>query len=341
MDIRFLHLEALHWLWAVLVVGAVLVIGGMRRRARLAGFADAALLRVLVPDASSVRRAMRSVVLVGAMLALVAAMIDPRWGSEVIDVPQRGVDVMVILDVSRSMLAEDASPNRLARSKQFIMDMVDRMAGDRVGLITSAGRAALRCPLTIDYGAFRLSLDEAVPEQAGRGGSLLGDAIRLAGRSFGETGRDQKVIVLFSDGEDHGSYPREAAAKLFEDDGVRLYTVGIGDSGQGSPIPVTENGRRRFLTYDDEEVVSRMDPRTLTEMALAAGGAFVPAGTSQVDFGDVYDDLIVPLATTERDMTRVRRYTVRYQWFAGLALLLLLIESCITDRRARNDGGTI
>ena len=341
MNPRFGQLESLHWLWLVAAAALLIVYGLSARRRSLHRFADATLLAHLVPNFSLPRCVVRAGLLILAMIALVAAMIDPRWGVRYEDVHRRGVDILFVVDVSRSMLAEDVKPNRLGRAKQAIHDVVDELAGDRVGLISFAGVPAVKCPLTIDYGAFRLSLNELAPESAARGGSLLGDALRLAGESFTDEAKDAKIVIVLSDGEDQGSYPVEAARKLLEDKGVKVFTVGIGDPIEGARIPVDQNGRTVFLTHDGQEVWSKMNGAVLQEMALSAGGAYVPARTDAFDLGDVYHQKIAPSASTESQSTRIAIYDPKYQWFAGIALVLLLAETCLGERRQTPRRSTI
>jgi Ca-activated chloride channel family protein len=279
MDIRFNHLEALHWLWLVAALGVVIAVGFAVRRRDLCRFASQALLGRLLPRTSFGRQYAGAVLVVLALVTLVGALLDPRWGLTYQQVQQRGIDLVVVLDVSRSMLAEDARPNRLGRARQYIGDLVDRLGGDRVALVTAAGTAELKCPLTVDHGAFRLALATATPEAAPRGGSLLGDALRVAGEAFTDEIPDHKAVIVFTDGEDHGSYPLEAARKLHETLSVPIFTVGIGDSNEGARIPIMVEGKRVYLTYDGQEVWSKMNASGLREIALATGGAYVPLGT--------------------------------------------------------------
>jgi Ca-activated chloride channel family protein len=333
MDVRFNHLEALHWLWLVAGLLAFIAAGFALRRRDLRRFASAAVLGRLLPRTSFGRQYAGAMLIGLALVALVAALLDPRWGVTYRKLPQRGIDLVVILDVSRSMLAEDARPSRLERARQYIGDLVERVAGDRVALVTAAGNAELRCPLTVDHGAFRLALATATPQAAGRGGTLLGDALRKAAEVFTDDVPDHKAVIIFSDGEDHGSYPLEAARRLHERLSMPIFTVGIGDADEGARIPVTVNGRRVFLTHDGQEVWSKMNASGLREIALATGGAYVPLGTGTVDMGRIYAERIEPLATREFEATTVKRHHPQYQWFAGLALLLLAAESLLGDRR--------
>jgi Ca-activated chloride channel family protein len=333
MDFRLEQLHQLHWLWAVAVAAALLIYAVTSRRRLLHRFASSHLLAALTPRTSFARKWMKAVLLIVALLALVAAMLDPRWGSRYEEVEQRGIDIVFILDVSRSMLAEDVRPNRLERAKQYIGDVLDRLGGDRVALITSAGVPAIRCPLTVDYGAMRLILDEIEPESAARGGSLIGDAIRLAGEAFADEVKDYKAVIVLSDGEDHGSFPVEAAADLHAQLGVRIHTVGLGDAERGARIPITENGGTRYLTYQGEQVWSKMNREQLQEIAQAGGGVFVPAGTQYAEMGRIFEDRIGPASKRKFETTRIRQFEPRYQWFAGFALLVLLVETWLGDRK--------
>lgn len=334
MDIRFDRLESLHWLWLVLAVVVVIAAGFRLKRRDALRFAAASMLPRLMPDASRARQYLRATLVVAAMTLVVAAMLDPRWGIIFRQVRQRGVDIVVVLDVSRSMLAEDVRPNRLGRARQYIGDLLDHLSGDRVALVTFAGTAALKCPLTVDYGALRLGLDNVSPDTVPRGGSLLGDALRMAVGAFTDEVPDHKLIIVFTDGEDHGSYPLEAARGLAEEHGVPIYTVGIGDSTDGARIPVEVDGQRVYLTYEGQEVWSKMDPGMLRDIALASGGAFLPVGTGTVEMGRIYEDRMEPAAKREFDTATVRRRHPRHQWFTGLALALLLVEAFIGNRRA-------
>jgi Ca-activated chloride channel family protein len=331
MDLFIEQPAALHWLWGAMVA-AVLIVLAIRGRARgLRRFAESPLMKRLTPELSVLRRWVRAVLLMLAMLLLVAAMLDVRWGRRVVQLPQRGIDVIVVLDVSRSMLAEDVRPNRLVRAKQMVSDMMEGMGGDRVGIVTFAGSAVLSCPLTGDFGAVRMILEEIDTLSSERGGSLLGDAVRLASESFTDEIKDHKAIVVISDGEDHDSFPVEAARQAFEERGIRAYTVGIGDAEEGARIPIVQNGLGQYLTYDGEEVWSKMNPEILRSMALAAGGAYVPAGTSLVDLGEVFGSHIEAIERQAFGEGRIEIRTARYQWFAALALAALLLETWLTD----------
>lgn len=332
-DIQFNNLSALHWLWFVAAAVGLMIMAAVLRRRALSRYVTDNLQQRTMIETSATKRRVRVALFVTAIVLLVAGLIDPRWGVTFRPVTQRGVDILVVIDVSKSMLAEDTKPNRLDRAKQYIRDLVGELAGDRVGLITFAGIASVRCPLTVDYGAFLLALDLVGPEDAPRGGSLLGDALRLAGESFTDEAQDYKAVILFSDGEDHGSYPLEAAQRLHDKLNLPIITVGIGDDEEGARIPIQVNGQRVYLTYQNQEVWTKMDPKLLRELALATKGAYVPAGTGYADMSSIYEQRIEPLARRDFDAISTTYHHAQYQWFVGAALLLLMIEAAIGDRR--------
>ena len=343
MTNMFEHPESLEWLWLVALVGIVAAWSFGARRRSLARFADHPLLQRLAPHLSSFRPVLRSVLSISALLLLVLALADPRWGVRYIEADRRGMDVIFVVDVSRSMLAGDATPSRLDRSKLFIEEAVDAMAGDRVGLVDFAGEPSVRSPLTLNYDALKTSLTEISPRSASRGGSMLGDAIRTAADSFPDDEPGGKAIVVLSDGEDMDSFPVEAAAAAWRDHGARVFTVGIGDDDEGARIPVLVNGQESWLRYEGQEVWSRMDPELLATVAEAGGGVFVPAGTSLVDLGEFFDDWISTIDLRDGSSAVTRQRTPRFRWFAVPALALLVLSGLIAERRRTptSDDGMI
>lgn len=329
----FDHSEALAWLWLVAAVGIVVAWSlGSRRRA-LARFADHPLILRLAPHLSTFRPVIRSVLSILALLLLVIALADPRWGIRYVEADRRGMDVIFVVDVSRSMLAGDATPSRLDRSRLFIEEAVDAMAGDRVGLVDFAGDPSVRSPLTLNYDALKTSLAELAPRSASRGGSMLGDAIRIAADSFPDDEPGGKAIVVLSDGEDMDSFPVEAAAAAWRDHGARVFTIGIGDDEEGARIPIMVNGQQSWLRHEGQEVWTRMDPNLLARTAEAGGGVFVPARTSLVDLGEFFDDWISTIDLRDGTSMITRQRTPRFRWFAIPALVLLVMTSLIAERR--------
>jgi len=319
----------LHVAWAALAIVLLHAISILRRRRVRARLMDAALDAQLRPAIDADRPILRAVLQPFAVLLLAIALGDPRWGSSVETVSRRGLDVMIVLDLSKSMLAEDARPSRLGTARQMVLDLLDAMRGDRAGLVTFAGSTTLACPLTIDHGALRQVLAEVDARTAPRGGSLLGDAIRLAASSFTDEVRDHKAIIVLTDGEDHDSAPIEAARAVHERSGIPIVTIGLGDAQEGARIPA---GDGRWVTYQGQEVWSKMNESLLRDLALATDGAFVPAGTRTIDMSRFYDTHLAGITRREGESRAVRKYFVRYQWFAAPALFLLLLETYLAQR---------
>ena len=336
MDVKFHNLGYLHLLWAIIPLAGVVVYGFAMKKRSLARFAASPLVAHLVRDTSRQRQWIKAMLILAAMVFLVLAIIDPRWGLYYEDMPRRGNDIIFALDVSRSMLAKDIAPNRLERAKQYIGDVLDAAGGDRIGLVTFAGVAMLKCPLTINYGALRMTLNDVGTISSPRGGTMIGDAVRLAGESFVDPVKKHKFIVVITDGDDQDSYPVEAAREVYTEKGIQVFTIGLGDESEGARVPAKDN-EATFMRYRDQEVWSKMNPQTLRDMAMAGGGAYIPAGTKNIDLGQVlYQDRIAKAEQREFETSRVERHKVQYQWFAGLALLLLLIETCVNERRNTN-----
>ncbi len=333
MDWRLENTQYLHLLWGVLALGLVYVYGFSRKAKALRVFATDNLFGQLMPGVSIARQRVKALLVLIAMAFLVVAVADLRWGKEIVDLQRRGIDLIVCLDVSRSMLAEDIAPNRLERAKLELGDMLNAMHGDRVGLVTFAGDATVSCPLTINYGAYRMSLNEVTTRSTTRGGSLIGDAVRKAAASFTDKVKGHKAILLITDGEDHESLPIDAARDAYTEGKILVFTVGLGDIAQGTRIPVTVNGQRQYLTHNGQEVWSKMDESVLREMAISGGGSYFPMRTRDADFTEVYERIRSKVEAREFESSRKELYCARFQWLAGIALVFLLLETVMTDRQ--------
>ena len=338
---RFAALSYAHLLWLLPALLALYVYGFARRRHVLSAFIDAAMAPRLTAGLSRSRRWLKAVCLIGAVGAMIVALAQPQWGRRWQEVQRRGRDVMILLDVSRSMLAEDVSPNRLEGAKVGIRELVQVVreeGGHRLGLVVFAGRASLQCPLTLDTNFFLRRLAEVGPRTAGRGGSLLGDAIRHTLRGMTTLAHHDKDIILITDGDDHDSFPLEAAAAAAEQE-VAIYTVGVGDAGTGARIPVRgADGRVTYLEHQGREVRSRLRHDLLLDMAQMTGGAYVPAGTHAIELDRIYTELIAPKARQDTEHDRRERFVHRFQWFVLAALGLLVVELFIPESAARGEG---
>lgn len=327
-------LRWLNLLWVVLLVVSVGIYGIVQRRRALAIFSSANLLARIAPRAGWTRPLVRLTLVSAALLLLVAAIIGPRWGQAQRKFIHRGIDVMVLLDVSRSMLARDIAPNRLERAKLSIRDdLLPALGGDRVGIITFAGLASVKCPLTHDYGFTRLVLEDISTNSSAKGGTLIGDAIRKAKDAFDDKLDTHKVLLLITDGEDQDSYPLEAAQNLWTDLKIPIVTVALGDEREGARIPVRTQRGEEYVTHDGKVVWSKANFDTLRAIAKVSSlNAFVPVGTRNFDLGKIYRDRIVPaIEFKEREESRKVTLPSQYWPFALGALLLLLIDSFLRD----------
>lgn len=335
MDTQFGNPENLRYLWLVLVVAISMVFAFVARRRAMYRFATSDVVPSIFPRRTRTAWA-TNFLAIATLLALMPALCDIRWGRTWREIPQKGIEVVFALDVSRSMLAEDVAPNRLERAKQQIKDMVDEMAGDRVGLIAFAGDAVRKIPLTSHYSDFKRALDEVGPQDVSHGGSNLGEAVRVAADSFLAKTTDHKAVVLFTDGEDHESDPAGVAGQVFQDHGIRIFTVGLGDDRQGARVPASNSDRgTRYLEHDGRQVWSKLDGKILEQMALASNGAFIPAGTKQVNMAQVYHNYVADVEQQDFETARINSYIPRFQWFVGAALGLCVVEVLIAALAGR------
>jgi len=332
---HFGNVNALGLLWIAPVLVLLFVWAGIGRRRAISAFVDSELLDRIRLTASPQNRRWKAAIVVLAFALIAVSLARPAWNPKPQTVERRGRDIVFILDVSRSMLAEDLAPNRLERAKIAIKDLVDRLEGDRVALVAFAGTAVLKCPLTLDYGFFEMMLDGLDPTTVSRGGTMIGDAIRKAlDEAYDDQERKYKDIILITDGEDHDSFPVEAAGEAGQR-GVRIIAVGLGDEDQGKRIPVTdERGNRSFLTYQGREIWSRLDAEMLRRVVNATpGGRYLNVSTGTIDLGAVYGNLIAGEEKREIESLTIKLYEEKFQIFLGFALFLLVIEMFIGERR--------
>jgi Ca-activated chloride channel homolog len=319
---------------AVLAVVPALVlffVWARRRRDRaLAAFVAAALLPAVAPDVDFRRRTIRWVVLTLAALCLALALGGPMWGFRWQEVRRQGIDLVIAIDTSRSMLTPDVKPNRLARSKLAVQDLVRELHGDRVALVAFAGAAFLQCPLTLDYGAFAQSLDAVEVGIIPRGGTALTAAIDTSLEAFEGRQGSHQAVVLITDGEDHEGNVKDAA-KRAADRGVKVYTVGIGTT-EGELVP----GEAGSWVKDraGQVVKSRLDEETLKQVAVDTGGVYLHAAGPSLGLGELYRDYIDTMEKRELASTLEKRYEHRFQLPLAVALVLLALEPAIGERRA-------
>jgi len=297
-------------------------------------FGDAAVIRRLFPDVSISRPGIKFFMLMLALVFFIAALCGPLIGSKLEEVKRKGVDIIIALDVSNSMKAEDIKPSRLERSKQAISRLIDKLQGDRIGLVVFAGDAYMQLPVTTDYGAAKLFLSTIDTDIVPRQGTAIGAAIDMASASFTDSSRKHSAVIVITDGENHEDDAIDAAKRAWEE-GIRTYTIGMG-SPEGAPIPVFNNGARVGFRQDNsgQTVITKLNAEILQEVAEAGHGRFVRASNSDDGLQVVLKDLNT-LEKKEFQAKMFTDYENQYQYFAAGALLLLLIEFLLGERKSK------
>jgi Ca-activated chloride channel homolog len=308
-----------------------------RRRARArAAFASHALFARIAAGLERDRTASRArtTCVLGGFVCLGLALLRPQWGFHWEEVTRKGIDIVVAIDTSKSMLASDAKPNRLEVAKRKIEDLLRLSAGDRVGLVAFAGASFLECPLTLDYGAVRLFLEDVDVGIIPRGGTALRDAIEKSAAGFEDEDRDHKAILLVTDGEDLEG-DADAAVKIAKDRGLSIYAIGIG-SPEGSLIQIDDGkGGKSFLKDSEGNVVkTHLDEETLKKIALETGGAYTRATPGSTDVEQIYAH-VAKMGKKELGSLRTKRFEERFQWPLAAALVFFVVEEAMRLRRRR------
>lgn len=313
----------------VMVLLALLYFRNLKKKLRLLGQYD--LVTQLRPDVSTTKRIIRLVLFLLAFSSLILAVCNLQTGSKLKEVKREGADIMVCLDVSNSMLAQDLSPNRLTRARYALERMVDQLNGDRLGLVIFAGEAYVQLPITTDYSAAKLFIDAINPGMVPVQGTNLADAIKVASESFSNESGKNKAIVLITDGEDHEEEAVTAAEAASKND-IMVSTIGIG-SETGVPIPLIENGvvKGYRKDRDGQTVITRLNTSLLQEVAAKGNGVFVQATASDLGLEKVLEK-INQLEKSAIESKMYSDYEDQFQWFIAVTLLFLLIEFLISER---------
>ena len=309
------------------------MIWGIRKKYQLTQkFCGNLLLSRLVHPGIEKRHHSKTICIVLAVFFLMFSLTQPRWGYHWEDLHQRGVDVIVALDVSSSMLAEDIKPNRPERAKRKITDLLNMLEGDRIGLVAFAGTSFVQCPLTLDYGAARIFLSAIDTQLIPIQGTAIGNAIETSAKAFNTKEKKSKAIILITDGEDQTGKAL-SAAKSAGNQGIKIYTIGIGGE-IGAPLPVlTGNGGFR-KNQQGEVILSKLDEITLQQIALETGGSYVRSVTGDIDLKTIYQDQIRKnIEKKEFKSERRKIWQERFQWFIFIALISLFIESTLSKNK--------
>jgi uncharacterized protein YegL len=330
MPIYFYTPGMLAWLWLFPAAAGLFLYATIKRKQAVRAFGGDALF------ISRKREAMGGC---AAVVLVVLALARPAWNLEVQQLEEAGRDVIFLLDVSRSMLAEDMHPNRLENAKTAILDCVEELTGDRVGLALFAGSAEIRCPLTVDYDYFRMALRQASPDSVGAGGTMIGHAIeRTVEKLVDPDNTGMQDLILITDGEDMVAGPDEVAAvKNLDEAGVRFIAIGIGDRARGSRIALEdeETHSRAYMKHGKTEVWTRLHSETLRRMAGAvSGGIYFDVATGPFDLARIYRQIMEHAQRTASDRQILERYEEKFHFFLGGAVVALLAA----NRWRKNDA---
>ena len=330
------------YLWALLGVIPIIVLVFLFvqnwKRRKLRKFGNKEIVKRLMPNVSRSLPVVKFVLYTMAMISLLIGLANLQFGTKLEEVKREGIDLMICLDVSNSMLAEDLSPNRLERSKRAIYQLIEKLHNDRLGIIVFAGQAYVQLPITTDYSSAKLFLEtigtDIVPTQ----GTSIGSAINLAMESFDFENGTSKSIIVITDGENHEDDAKTAAIEATDKE-VTVHTIGMG-SEKGGPIPVYKNGAQIDFRKDNQgnTVVTKLNEQMLKEIATAGNGSYVRASNANAGLGIVMDE-IDKMEKKEFGSKSFKDYEDRFQIFLIIALLLIVLEYFISNRRSTKLDG--
>ncbi len=295
-------------------------------------FANLALLKRLSPNQSLFKSVLKLVVLCAAFLFLVLALVNPKIGTKLETVRSQGVDIVFAVDVSKSMLAEDIAPNRIEKSKQLVTQIINSLGSDRVGIIAYAGKAFPQLPITTDYAASKMFLQNMNTDMMTSQGTAIREAIELAKTYYDDKEQTNRILVIISDGEDHEGDAAEIAEEA-NDQGIRIFTIGVGNEN-GGPIPIKRNGV--ILNYkkdrNGETVITKLNEDTLREIAQEANGVYIN-GSSTSEVVDTIKDLLDKMDKKEFESKQIADFKDQFQWFLGFGILFLFIDIFLLERK--------
>lgn len=321
----------LHFLWLIPLLTVLFIWSRKKKIKLIERFCDLSLIPQLTDANLWKKQRQKAVLVIIGIGFMILALAQPQWGYEWEELKQEGVDIIIAIDVSNSMLAEDIKPNRLERAKRKISDLLQMMEGDRIGLVAFAGTSYLQCPLTLDYSAAEIFLDaidtDLIPVQ----GTAIGQAIKTATKAFSQAEKKSKALILITDGEDHEGKALEAAIDAGEQ-GVIIFTIGIGQE-MGAPMPSLTKGKGFKKDKAGEVVVSRLNETILQKISLETGGSYVRSVTGDLDLDKIYrTDIKQRVDTKELTTSRKKLWQDRFQWFLFIALMCLAMERGIREK---------
>lgn len=328
---RFAHPEYFYLLLVIPVFFILFIISRISRSRSLRLFGDHELIAQLMPSVSASRPVIKFLIWMLALAFIITALAQPQFGSKLLTSKRKGIELIIALDVSNSMMAQDIKPNRLERAKRAIAKLTERLKDDKLGLIVFAGQAFVQLPITTDYVSAKLFLDaintSIVPVQ----GTAVGAAIQMATKSFTPNFTGSKAIIVITDGENHEDDAVGAAKEALEKK-IVVHTIGMG-LPQGAPIPVGPEGSSDFLKDKNNNiVVTKLDEPMLTQIATAGGGSYIRANNAEVGLNNLFNE-IEKLEKSEMDMREYSEYNDQFPLFLSLALAMILLDFMILDRK--------
>ncbi len=331
--LRLANPEYLNLFWLLPLLVLFFMWAARHKRALLQRLGDDELVDRLLASVSRTKQIWKVVLTVLVIAGLIFALVDPQIGTRLEEVKREGIDVFIALDVSKSMLAEDIAPNRFDRAKNEISRFIDGLQGDRIGLIAFAGLAFVQCPLTLDYSAAKLFLNEMEVGIIPQAGTSLSEAISAANSSFVKKELKHKVLILITDGEDHEGEALETA-KAAAEQGMVIYTIGIG-SPQGAPIPEYDRyGNRSGYKKDSDGqvVMTRLDIESLEKIAFETKGKFYISSSGNTELSKIFDE-ISGMEKKELASREFTQFEDRFQDILWVVLFLLVVESLLGERK--------
>ena len=330
-------LEEEKFFWLLLIIPALIVLfSGLLiwRRSKQNQFASPEMLEQLTPDKSVFKSWLKFSLLLLALACLVLALVNPKIGTKMETVTREGVDIVFAIDVSKSMEAEDVAPNRLEKSKQLVTQIINNLASDRIGIIAYAGSAFPQLPITTDYASAKMFLQAMNTDMVSSQGTAIKEAIELSSTYFNEEDKTSKVLFIISDGEDHEGNIGEVA-KEARNKGIRIFTIGVG-SLKGGPIPIKRNGVIQTYKKDQngEVVITKLNENTLKEIADDADGEYIQGNVTKTVLEKVTESL-QSMDKTEFEAKQFADYQSQFQWFLGLAILLILLDVFLLERKTK------
>ena len=295
-------------------------------------FADSGLIQKLSPEQSNFKSFLKIIVVCIGLAFLIVSLTNPKMGTKLETVKRQGVDIVFALDVSKSMLAEDIAPSRLEKSKQIITRIIEKLGSDRIGIIIYAGNSYPLLPITTDHAAAKMFLQNADPNMVSSQGTAINDAIGRGMTYFDNNEQTNRFLFIVSDGEDH----EESATSLAKDaveQGIKIYTIGVGTEN-GGPIPIKENGTVISYKKDNkgEVVITKMNSSMLQTIADEGNGKYINGNKTQETI-DIVEDLLVNAEKSEFETKQFSDYKDQFQWFIGLALLFLIIDVLLLEKK--------